>query len=124
MITKDDIKKAASDAHEANRLLCVALGDESQTTWNNAPQWQRDSCIKGVENVVENPELTPKASHDSWLKCKQSDGWSYGKVKDPEKKEHPCMVPYESLPKHQQAKDHLFIHVVKTSLGLQGQDRG
>jgi hypothetical protein len=33
-------------------------------------------------------------------------------VKDPEKKEHPCFVPYESLPAEQQAKDHLFKGIV------------
>ena len=28
----------------------------------------------------------------------EADGWKYGPVKDPEKKEHPCFVPYDDLP--------------------------
>jgi hypothetical protein len=45
---------------------------------------------------------------------KKADGWVYGEVKDPEKKEHPCLVEYEELPKDQQAKDSLFIAVVRS----------
>jgi hypothetical protein len=44
---------------------------------------------------------------------KEADGWKHGPVKDPEKKEHPCMVPYGQLPAEQRAKDYLFIAVVK-----------
>jgi len=44
---------------------------------------------------------------------KLKDGWKHGPVKDPEKKEHPCLIPYDELPKEQQVKDHLFIGVVK-----------
>nr|WP_262568797.1 hypothetical protein [Endozoicomonas gorgoniicola] len=36
----------------------------------------------------------------------------YGEVKDPAKKEHPCVVPFSKLPVEQQAKDFLFRQVV------------
>jgi len=41
----------------------------------------------------------PEKSHESWMKVKEIDGWKWGPVKDPEKKEHPCMVPFSELPK-------------------------
>lgn len=34
------LDRAACAAHEANRLLCVALGDNSQPAWTDAPEWQ------------------------------------------------------------------------------------
>ena len=37
-------------------------------------------------------------------KGKQADGWSYGPVKDVEKKEHPCMVTFDELAKADQVK--------------------
>ena len=40
------------------------------------------------------------------------DEWTYGEVKDPAKKEHPCLVAFEALPKEQQAKDYIFKAVV------------
>lgn len=98
--------------HEANRGYCETLADISQPHWDNAPQWQRDSAIQGVIFNLENPDAPPSASHDSWLRLKKAEGWAYGKIKDPEKKLHPCFVPYDALPKEQQRKDALFKAIV------------
>lgn len=95
-------------AHEINRAYCAALGDHSQPAWEEAPQWQRDSAINGVEFHIENPLADPAASHQNWLDQKVSEGWTYGPVKDADLKEHPCCVPYDDLPVEQKAKDYLF----------------
>jgi len=34
-------------------------------------------------------------------------------VKDPEKKQHPCFVPYDELPIQQRRKDALFVSIVR-----------
>ena len=105
----------ASIAHEVNREYCLALDDTSQTSWEEAPQWQKDSAIAGVKFHLDNKNAGPEAFHNSWVKQKLEEGWKYGEVKDPEKKEHPCIVPFEKLPKEQQAKDFIFrgiIHAV------------
>lgn len=107
-----DNTSIAKVCHEANRAYCAALGDLSQTAWEQAPEWQKDSAIKGVEFNIANPDAPASASHDSWLAVKEADGWKYGEVKDAEKKEHPCYVPYAQLPKDQQLKDALFKAVV------------
>lgn len=103
-----DFFSIAKVCHEANRALCAGLGDNSQLPWEEAPQWQRDSAVNGVRFNVENPDAPASASHDSWLEEKRLAGWKFGPVKDADLKEHPCYVPYEELPKEQQAKDHLF----------------
>lgn len=108
-ITVLDIAKAC---HEANKVLCEALGDTSQVHWSEAPEWQVTSAAVGVQFNIENPDAPASHSHDCWLKEKKETGWKYGPVKDPEKKEHPCFVPYEELPKEQQVKDHLFKAIV------------
>jgi hypothetical protein len=69
-----------------------------------------------VRHTIANPDAGPASSHESWLAEKQRDGWSYGPVKDPAKKEHPCFVPYAELPPEQQAKDHLFQAVVRSMI--------
>jgi len=99
-------------AHEINRAYCQAIGDYSQLPWDEAPQWQRDSAVKGVVFCANNPDAPPSANHDAWLAEKAEQGWTWGEVKDPEKKEHPCFCAYEFLPVTQQAKDHLFKAVV------------
>jgi hypothetical protein len=98
--------------HDANKAYCMTLGDFSQVPWDEAPDWQKDSAIKGVSFCLDNPDAPPSANHDSWLKHKQAEGWKYGPVKDVDKKEHPCYVPYEQLPKEQQRKDALFKAIV------------
>ncbi|RJQ58026.1 MAG: hypothetical protein C4530_11410 [Desulfobacteraceae bacterium] len=101
-------ERIAQAAHEINRAYCQAIGDFSQPEWKDAPGWQRDSAIKGVRFHIENPDAGPDHSHNAWLKEKEAAGWKYGPVKDPDKKEHPCFVPYEALPAEQKAKDFLF----------------
>jgi hypothetical protein len=99
--------------HEANRALCLSQGDNSQPRWGEAPVWQVDSAIAGVMFHLDHPGSNPEDSHNAWLKQKEADGWKYGATKDPEKKEHPCFVPFTELPREQQAKDHLFLAIVR-----------
>ena len=108
LITKEEIARAC---HEVNRAYCQALGDTSQPAWEDAPEWQRASARLGVELHMSG-DHGPEASHESWMKQKLEEGWKYGPVKDPEKKEHPCIVPFSELPREQQAKDHIFRGVV------------
>lgn len=99
-------------AHEVNKAYCEALGDFTQPSWEDAPEWQKESAIKGVELHLANPNLGVDASHQAWLEHKRAEGWTYGPVKDPVKKEHPCFVPYADLPPEQKAKDFIFRGVV------------
>lgn len=108
-----NVETIARVCHEANRAWCIAHGDESQPAWDDAPDWQRTSAIAGVEHAIANPDVTPRGSHESWLKHKDAGGWAYGPVKDPEAKTHPCMVPYDELPPGQRAKDALFTAIVR-----------
>jgi hypothetical protein len=107
----------AEVAHEVNRAYCQALGDNSQVPWDSAPQWQKDSAINGVAFHINNSDAGPDHSHISWLKEKVDAGWKFGPIKDAEKKEHPCCVPYEDLPKEQQAKDYIFRAIVHALAG-------
>jgi len=88
----------AKVCHEVNRVYCQSIGDWSQPEWDSAPDWQRESCHKGVTMHFENPEATPEDSHRSWLKEKVANDWTYGPVKDADNKIHPCLVPYNQLP--------------------------
>lgn len=109
---------AAVAAHEANRALCASIGDGSQLPWEQASEQDRNSSLKSVAAVVAG--VTPKRLHEAWLADKIADGWKFGVVKDPDKKEHPSMVPYHELPWQERAKDGLMIAVVlamTTALG-------
>lgn len=113
-MTSEDIARVA---HEANRAYCKTLGDDSQPDWDDAPEWQRESARMGVDLHLSG-DFHAEASHVSWMKQKLDDGWKYGPIKDPEKKEHPCLVPFDQLPPEQQAKDHLFRGIVHALRGF------
>lgn len=108
----DNVEKIARICHEANRAYCQAIGDHSQPSWLLAPEWQKQSAIQGVQFHIERPDADPRASHENWLYQKRLDGWSYGEVKGPERKQHPCFLPYDSLPVEQKAKDFIFRAIV------------
>lgn len=108
----------ARTCHEVNRAYCEALGDHSQPTWGDAPEWQRSSARMGVDlHTMGN--FGPESSHISWMRQKEAEGWVYGPVKDPEAKQHPCMVPFAQLPVAQQAKDFIFRAVVHALRGAE-----
>lgn len=112
-LSRDHISRVC---HEANKAYCESIGDMTQPSWDDAPQWQKDSCRSGVDYHMDASGTTPEDSHTNWLADKEKDGWVYGPVKDPEKKTHPCMVPYSSLPKDQQIKDYIF-HAIVSAMG-------
>lgn len=103
-------------AHEVNRAYCQALGDNSQPSWEDAPEWQRESARMGVD-LHTMGDFGPEASHISWMNQKLADGWKHGPVKDADKKEHPCLVPFAELSVAQQAKDFIFRAVVHALRG-------
>lgn len=107
------VEQIAQVAHEANAAYCRTIGDYSQLPWDDAPDWQKESAIKGVQFAIENPGAPASAQHDAWLRDKIADGWKYGPVKNPETKEHPCVVSFLELPAEQRTKDYLFRAVVE-----------
>lgn len=113
------VNACARAAHEVNKTYCEALGDNSQPSWEDAPDWQRSSAKNGVAGALAGNSAA--ASHASWLEEKRLAGWKWGPVKNPEKKEHPCMVAYNELPPEQQMKDKLFlqsVQIMAMALGL------
>lgn len=110
-MSPEKLEACARAAHEVNRAYCIALGDLSQPSWEDAPEWQKSSAVNGVRGSLTGN--TPEQSHESWLKEKQETGWKFGPVKNPETKEHPCFVPYSELPMEQRAKDELFTTTVR-----------
>lgn len=101
---------------EANRALCSAHGDASHLSWNDTDAEAREHFVRGIEAVLRNPEMTAKEGHDFWVADHVARGWTWGEAKDRAAKTHPCMVPFEELSPLEQAKDRLFIAIVRALL--------
>jgi hypothetical protein len=110
------VEAIAEICHEANRAYCHVLGDDSQPSWADAPDWQKESAIDGVKRHVEKSQMLVSCdwSHNQWMERKLKEGWTYGPVKDAENKQHPCLLPYEFLPESEKRKDELFRRIVQS----------
>lgn len=105
------VDQIAQICHEANRQVQISIGEVSSPYWKDAPDWQKDSAREGVLHALRGESA--EELHLSWVWAKIRDGWTYGPVKDEEKKTHPCLVPYHELPRDQQIKDHVFRGIVE-----------
>lgn len=116
LTTGQAFELAARCAHEANRAWCAQIGDHSQKHWDDAPDWQRSSALRGVEAVARGE--SSEQLHKSWMRDKVAAGWIFGTEKLPEAKPptHPCLVPYGQLPPEQRIKDALFRDVARAVL--------
>ena len=112
-VSTDQTEGIARVCHEANRAYCLLLGDDSQPPWDTAPDWQKSSAVNGVHFLLNNPEAGPHNCHGNWMVQNQAEGWTYGPVKQTDAKQHPCMVPWEHLPREQQMKDRIFHAIVR-----------
>lgn len=56
----------------------------------------------GIGSLVER---LAKHNHDVWARQRLKDGWSFGPVRNDDRKEHPCLVPYADLPESEKDYD-------------------
>ncbi len=115
----DIVATLAKLCHESNRVFCQSIDDDSQPSWEAAPDWQKDSAFDGVRNLIKNPAFTAQQMHENWVRHKTADNWIYGDKKSEKYKTHPCLVRYELLSESQKVKDHIFRSVVLGYLATQ-----
>lgn len=116
-VQANDIHTIARVSHEAIRAYKQALGEDPVPSWEDAPEWMRESSIEAVQSRMENPGAPPSAQHEAWMNQKEKTGWRYGPTKDPAQKTHPMMVPYGELPETERYKDVLIQAVVDALSG-------
>ncbi len=71
--------------------------------YNPAPE--DTSRIELSPEILALCEEMAKNTHEVWAKNRMDQGWTYGPTRNDEKKEHPCLVPYEALPEKEKQYD-------------------
>lgn len=104
-------ERRAEFVYEAARLQAIAV---------NAPivpePWShREADFKAqFLNVIAaqtgpDRKSSPEELHEDWVHAYEAMGWVYGESRDPIKRTHPDIVPYDQLERREQDKDAVFV---------------
>ena len=58
--------------------------------------------------LIELREAIAENAHEVWAESRREEGWTYGPVRNDEKKQHPDMLPYNRLPESEKEYDRLM----------------
>ena len=78
------------------------------TISNHASYEPHPQNLAGVElepELIELREAIAENAHEVWAQTRKLEGWTYGPVRDDEKKLHPDMLPYHLLPESEKKYD-------------------
>jgi hypothetical protein len=110
-LEKNEIELCARAAHEMNRSFCALQGDSSHKSWDDTSEDLKQTARLSVVNIVEF-DFNAEKTHEAWVNDKVARGYQLG-AKDDVKKTHPCLLPFAQLAFEIQAKDKLWVSVVK-----------
>ncbi len=83
------------------------------------PQPINTSNVELPEAVDALTELLARNAHEVWAQSRLLDGWRWGPQRNDERKEHPCLIPYEKLPESEKDYDRaIAIETIKTIVAL------
>jgi class 3 adenylate cyclase len=69
--------------------------------------------------LLELTELLARHAHYIWGRQRLADGWRWGHVRSDDRREHPCLVPYEQLPESEKQYDrNAALETLKAILAL------
>lgn len=69
------------------------------------PQPLDTTNVELPQELLNLAEDIAKNVHEVWAQNRMNEGWVYGPVRNDEKRETPCLVPYEELPEEEKAYD-------------------
>ena len=76
-----------------------------QTSNNYTPTPADTTNIQLPEELMALAEAISKNVHEVWAQNRINEGWTYGPVRDDQKRQTPCLVPYDQLPEEEKAYD-------------------
>lgn len=74
-----------------------------KTNYRPNPIESSDKKLPDELNVLV--EKMAKNVHDIWAKNRLEQGWTYGKTRNDELKQHPCLIAYEDLSEEEREYD-------------------
>ncbi len=111
---------AARAAYEAVRAYRLGKHDLSMAPYDQASDEALRQALLEVQGVVSGQH--GRELHRLWSEKATKDGWHYGETLNEEKKEHPDLRPYETLPEIPRMRDMITERVVMAILYALGAE--
>ena len=109
--------KQFTDAWNDSKNYIITITPNNMKTYNPNPIDLSDVALP--EDLKELREAIAENAHDIWAIDRQEEGWTYGPVRDENKKETPCMVPYSELPEKEKEYDRkMAMRTIKLMMKL------
>ena len=90
-----------------------------QSVEDYEPQPVNLDDIPLTDDLVDLREAIAENAHDVWAAARKREGWTYGPVRDDQKKHHPDLIPYSALPESEKEYDRLMaLDTIKLVLKL------
>jgi hypothetical protein len=104
---------------EANRQQADDIGVKLQAvSCSAAPLVDWDEAL--FEFTPDEIERLAVMEHDRWIAAKRQADWRYGPKKDNDARTHPCLVPFDQLPREEQDKDRSAVRQIPATLAEVG----
>ena len=115
--------------HHQSYLESERTGGRSVPEWETLPEFIKESnrwvflhgkikeeirnALKGSSSAVLDKleRHLAECEHQRWMGERIMDGWVFGAAKDPEKRTHPSLKPFDALSSEEQEKDFVQVRV-------------
>lgn len=105
------VEAAATAAYEVVRVCERALSGKSMLGWEALSARKKSNFRSWVRLALYG--VSAEEAHGQWLGRKVEQGWTFGLVKDRQKKTHPLLVTFDELPKKHKCRKKLFMVVAR-----------
>ena len=97
---KEDNRAAARRIQEILSLVGLRIIKKE-----NASQLEKDHEINIMNHLEYHLEILAEAEHNGWMKQRLNEGWTYGEIRNDDKKIHPDLILYNKLSNKEKEKD-------------------
>jgi ryanodine receptor 2 len=126
LVKDNDINSGIFDKHLSETFIAIVSANDKIDDVIKGRQFNywlskfRGETI--VNDVLKNEFVNyiAKEQHEKWCSERTSEGWSYGKIRNDELKQHPCLVEYDSLPEAEKEYSRSSAVALFESIGKAG----
>ncbi len=105
------VEAAAASAYEVIRICERTLSGKRMLGWEALSARRKSNFRSWVRLALYG--ASAEEAHGQWMSRKVEQGWTFGLVKDREKKTHPLLATFDTLPEKHKCRKKLFMLVAR-----------